>query len=134
MLTEAQVKRHTKRHLDRQNYMEVDSRERHETGIDLKMRKRDNGRFLLVEAKGESAAKSGMENKILSALGQTVTRFKKHDNYSFGIALPASWKKRVLGKISKDAMRALHLVLFLVHEDGKVTEVRSGSLARAKKS
>jgi hypothetical protein len=131
MLTEAQVKRYTKSYLDKK-YKEVDSRERHEHGIDLKMRGRDNGRFVIIEAKGDSKAKSGMENKILSALGQTVARFKKHDNYSFGIAVPATWRRRLLGKVNKDAMRALHLVLFFVNENGKVIEVRSSSLTRAK--
>lgn len=82
MLTEAQVKRHTKYFLDAKGYKETDSRELHETGPDLVMRDRRNGRFVIIEAKGETGAKSEMETKILGALAQTVTRFKSHPNYA----------------------------------------------------
>lgn len=131
-LSEATVKRQVRYYLDRKGYREADSRERHETGPDLTMRCRSNGRCVIIEAKGDTAAKSGMENKILAALGQTLTRFKQHPNYYFGLAVPSSWKPRLLGKLQYDVMRALNLVLYFVDESGAVEEVGKGKFRASK--
>ena len=130
MLTEAQVKRATKYYLDKKGYKEIDSRELHETGPDLKMRDRRNGRTITIEAKGVSDAKSGMENKIVTALGQSVARFHSHPNYFLGIAVPIEWKRRMLRKLNRDAMSALQIVLYFVREDGSVEEVSPRSYRR----
>lgn len=132
MLTEAQVKRFTKYYLDGKGYKEIDGRELHETGPDLVMGDRRNGRRITIEAKGDSSAKSGMENKILAALGQSVARFRGHPNHFLGIAVPRAWKQRLLGKIPRDAMRALQIIIYLVADDGTVEAVSPRSYHRSK--
>jgi hypothetical protein len=129
-ITEPAIKRAVKKYLDSKGYMEVDSRELHEQGPDIVMRGRNNGRFITIEAKGQSQAKSEKETKILSAIGQTVTRFKKHPNYIYGLAFPYDWKSRVAKKISYDAMAALNMYIYLVKENGTVIEINRKNRAR----
>jgi hypothetical protein len=123
MITEAQIKRSVRSHLDAKGYKEVDSRELHERGPDLVFKDRRNGRRITIEAKGDSRAKSGMENKILTAMGQTLARFHSNPNYYMGIAVPFSWKKRMLGKLPQAAMRQLQVIVYLVKDNGQVEEI-----------
>lgn len=122
-IKEPKVKRAVQRYLARKGYIYVDSREQHETGADLIMRGRHNGRYVTVEAKGETGAKSKQDNKIIHAIGQIVTKFRRHPNYFHGLAFPIGWKQRVGKKINRDAMVALNLVVYLVRDNGKVLEV-----------
>jgi len=131
LISEADVKRAVQRHLDGKGYKVVDSREKHETGADLIMRGRRNGRYIIIEAKGETGAKSEQENKIIHALGQIVTKFRKHPNYFFGLAFPCGWKQRIGKKINRDAMAALNLVIYLVRENGSVEEIGRGRYKKA---
>ncbi|MCC7170234.1 MAG: hypothetical protein IT459_07285 [Planctomycetes bacterium] len=132
-VSEPRVKRAVERHMDAKGYIKIDSREKHETGIDLEFRHRGGGRYVQVEAKGDSDAKSQMETKLIRGLGQLVTKFVKHPNRIQGLAVPAHWERRALGKIPLDAMIALNLVIFLVDPDGRVREVsrRNYGIARA---
>ena len=123
MITEEKVKRAIEKYMDSKGYKKVDSREKHETGCDLIFRHRAGGRFYFVEAKGESRAKSQMEAKLIRGLGQIVTKFRCHRNYFSGLAIPIAWKRRALGKIPRDAMKALNLVVFLVDEDDRVSTI-----------
>jgi len=122
-ITEPFVKRAVKRYLDAKNYKEIDSRELNEVGPDIVMKRRDNGRYIIIEAKGESNAKSEMENKILNVIGQIVKRYTNRSNYYYGVALPVTWKKRLPKKIGYDALKALHLIIYLVDINGNVEEI-----------
>ena len=103
--------------------MEKDSKELHECGVDLIMVYRDGGRYIVIEAKGETGAKSEMENKIIHAIGQIVTKFRKHPNYYHGLAFPDHWKDRLAGKLNYDAVAALNIVVYLVKDNGAVCEI-----------
>lgn len=125
MISEQKVKRAVERHMDAKQYMKIDSREKFETGMDLVFRLRRGGRYYYIEAKGETGAKSEMETKVIHGLGQLLKNYRHHANYYYGLAIPASWQRRALLKVSPDAMKALHLVLFLVDENNRVKEVRT---------
>lgn len=118
---EPAVKRAVEMYMDRRSYRKVDSRERHETGIDLTFKHRGGGRHLYVEAKGDSSAKSGMENKLIAGLGQIVAKFKRsHENHRFALAVPEHWRKRAQLKLSPAAMKAPNLEPIFVDGSGRV--------------
>ncbi len=60
---------------------------------------------------------------MLHGLGQLASKFRRHPNYYFALAVPASWASRVRAKISFDTMKALHLRIYLVDPSAKVVEV-----------
>jgi hypothetical protein len=109
--------------MDSKGYMKVTSREKHEPGCDLVFRYRGGGRYCYVEAKGDSRGKSQMETKLVHGLGQIVTRYRGHRNYLSGLAVPATWKRRALRKVSRDARKALRLDVFLVDEESRVSTI-----------
>lgn len=122
-LTEPDVKLAVLKSLQEKGYKVKDLREMNKTGPDLHMVGRNNGRSIWVEAKGETGAKSEMENKIIRGIGQLVTKFRKHPNHYYALAVPYTWKKRVAAKVNRDAMRVLNLRIYLVKIDGTVIEV-----------
>lgn len=125
MITEEKVKRAVESFMDKKGFKKVDGREMHEHGPDLSFRNRGGGTFYHIEAKGETGAKNEMETKPIRGLGQLLKDYIRHKNHYCGLAVPASWERRVLKKVSRDAMKALNLVIFLVEESGRVREVRT---------
>ena len=106
-------------------------------GPDLKVRHRATGHYFIVEAKGEGAgdAKDAKMESMIAAFGQLTLRFTSHQGRRYGLAFPASWRRRALGKLTGQVVTLLRLHLFFVDESGAVehltpTEVKAAIRTR----
>lgn len=103
-----------------------------EHGVDIKMKHKNYGSYYLVECKRDPSesvkSPEGSRNSCMnSALGQIITRMhterkSPYGGYSYGIAFPHSFKKRVLQKIPYYVCKKLKLTIFIVNIKGEVEE------------
>ncbi len=101
-----------------------------EHGADIVVRDNNNknkARYLFVECKGESQAKSAKsitETVWLYALGQLVTRMKvvAKNAYLYGLGLPESSAKIALRRIPWKIAQHLSLRIYSVNNEGLVSE------------
>lgn len=104
--------------------------ELHVHGVDIIVRDNNNkhkARYLFIECKGESTAKSSKsinETMWLYALGQLVSRMKgiAKNAYLYGLGLPETSAKIAIRRIPWQIARHLSLRIFSVDSQGKVTE------------
>jgi len=123
LVTEQAVKNALLKHFCKQRYHPDQYKEKSEHGWDLIVKYPGNSRRIRVEAKGDTKAKSQQNNKVITGLGQVVTRFVPGQTNIHGLAFPSNWRDTVFNKISHAAMQALNLRVYLVKPDGKVDEI-----------
>ncbi len=101
-----------------------------EHGADIVVRDNNNkhkARYLFVECKGESQAKSARsitETVWLYALGQLVTRMKvvAKNAYLYGLGLPEKSAKIATRRIPWKVAQCLSLRIYSVNDQGQVQE------------
>lgn len=101
-----------------------------EHGVDIVVRDGNNknkARYLFIECKGESVAKSARsirETSWLYALGQLITRMNvvAKNAYLYGLGLPEASAKIAIRRIPWKIASHLSLRIFSVNTVGQVTE------------
>ncbi|HTT44554.1 MAG TPA: hypothetical protein VMH38_00870 [Thermoplasmata archaeon] len=120
------VKERTQGKLAELGYTRLNLRSAGSGGPDIVVRHRTHNVAFVIECKGESGAveehtKSAvMDTNILVALGQILIRFTVFNGKKYGLAFPATFRHRVLGKLSPAVVARLRLNLFFVSKDGRV--------------
>jgi len=96
-----------------------------EHGVDIRVRHNRYGRWFLVETKGESKAKSARsqrETSFIYSLGQIITRMASGARDYYGIGLPEKSAQIAIRRIPWKVAKKLHLCIFSVNINGKVTK------------
>lgn len=132
VITEDEVKRAVSDHLIAQGF-QVDVAWGRTRGIDIDARQ--DGRRVIVEAKGEVAAAGAQQvNYFLNALGELIQRMDD-PNATYGLALPDHRQYRGLVlRLPAVARERLNLAIFWVRREGgtlAVSEDRAGSAPAA---
>lgn len=135
LLKEQFVKRHVLKYLDKFGFGDPKEKitDLREKGVDIKVKKlrpRPIGWYYLIECKGDPSLKvkspSGWRSSAInSALGQIISRMHTnrkslYGGYNYGVALPFSFKDKVLKKIPYYVCNRLRLSIFLVNQKGEV--------------
>lgn len=102
----------------------------HAHGVDIVVRDGNNknkARYLFIECKGRSSAKSAKsisETSFLNSLGQIVTRMNviAKNAYLYGLGLPHESAAKALRRIPHQVASHLSLRLYSVADNGTVTE------------
>lgn len=88
--------------------------ELHTHGVDLRAKKMNYDRYIFIEAKGQSASRSGSENSFVYSLGQIITRMKDGGstrNY-YGLALPSEAAQIAVRRIPWQIAKKTLIVCF----------------------
>lgn len=132
------VKERTQEALARLGYPRLSRRRRTVgEGADIIAWKPATGISFVVECKGEGRADdpkvrdSQKEVAIISSLGQILTRFTSRNGRNYGLAYPASFRRRAMGKLSEPVVSLLRLHLFFVSADGSVEHLPPIAVKRA---
>jgi hypothetical protein len=123
-LTEGLVKDAVIKWLSKNGWGHFEFDDLHTHGVDLKAKKIKYGRWIFVEAKGESQSRTGSETSFVYSLGQIITRMKDGGstrNY-YALALPARSATIAKRRIPWQVAKKLMLYVFSVDKDGKVTQ------------
>lgn len=94
----------------------------HTYGVDIRAKKANYGRYIFIEAKGESLSRTGAETSFVYSLGQIITRMKDGGstrNY-YGLALPEKSAKIAIRRIPWQVAKKLLLFIFSVSPDSTV--------------
>jgi hypothetical protein len=131
-MKETSVQKRIIKYLAEKGFKPVKPKGLREHGVDIKMKHKDYGCYYLVECKGDPSKtvkfpEGSRSSSMNSAIGQIITRMhtkrkSRYGGYNYGIALPYSFKKRVLEKIPFYVCKQLKLSIFLVNTRGKVEE------------
>ncbi len=122
-LTEEFVKTRVVKWLGRQDYLVADLKTLSEHGADIRARKARSRNFFIVECKGEP--RSGPAHRypaMLNVLGQIIRRMKHETHWRYGIALPTTCRKLVLGNIPWVASKRLGLEILLIDAGAMLKE------------
>jgi hypothetical protein len=112
----------------------LDFRDKHERGIDIKVTNSRYSRVFLIEAKGASTGRSGFENAFIHSLGQLVTRMGNPDaRYYYGLALPQGSADIALRRIPYKFALKMCLQILAVREDGEVKWYKPVDIKRCQK-
>lgn len=96
-----------------------------EHGVDIRVRHNRYGRWFLIETKGESKAKSARsqsETSFIYSLGQIITRMTSGAHDYYGLGLPESSARIAIRRVPWRVAKKLHLYIFSVNANGKVTK------------
>lgn len=96
----------------------------HSHGVDIRVYHRKQGRYYLIETKGESKNKNaGNHNNFIYALGELIIRMNvEKTNYKYGLGYPELIAKKALKKIPYQIAKKLNLYILSVNKKGKVIE------------
>lgn len=122
-LTEDEVVRFTQAHLaEHDRFTHLARRGKNpRSGADIKVFN-DKRHYFIVEAKGETGSSRtdfGVES-VYDAVGRLTLRYSSHNGRRYGLAIPNSFRRRVLGKLSHGPVSLMHLHLFVLHQNGRV--------------
>ena len=107
------------------------SKSRYDHGADIIAFNKKWRKSLIIEAKGEGKTSKNQikHSAFYNLFGQIISRMNKPGNSKnrariYAIAIPQKWEKTFKNKISKmkSGWKILKLKVFLVSEDGLVTE------------
>lgn len=111
------------------------------SGVDIKVKNNNFGRYFLIECKGDPSEKckyphSSIDSNVNGAIGQIISRMhtkrSKNNKYGdkYGLGFPISHKEVAIRKIPVYVAYNLNLHLFFVNEKGQVEKMNWESLER----
>jgi len=119
----------------------VETKELHEKGVDIRLTNNNYNRSWLIECKGDAKnAKSPNSSKQSSfhhVFGQIIKRMKTNGKLGYrygnkyGVGFPVSFKDLVIKNLPYNVCYKLSLTVSIVNKDGKVDELDYKVLKKA---
>jgi hypothetical protein len=102
----------------------IESRDLHHHGVDIKAKNINYSRYFFIETKGQGKMKQADENNFISSLGQILTRMKtdKSTRNNYAIGLPEAGARIALRRLPWQIAKKLVLYIFSVDHKGIVTQ------------